>query len=304
MMDPAQEENGDGDISTIVDQYLRAIGIVSSRGCSLSPSFENLCELQRRHLDTFAFSSVDPRLGNNKTLLSLDTKSLFETIVLKKRGGYCFQQNKLFYDVLQHLGYTVRLVLGRVTNNREKNFRPGLTHRFTVVSFPQQRSFAVDVSFGSKCPPAPVPLEQGREMIDKDYSRKFRVYHSSNDDPDPMHMQVFLPMDGIWFTTFKFNLAMTYSEADSEVGHFYSHQHPAAIFVNHLYVSKRRTEDILQLHNLSLQIINPYDGKVVETNDVTSSTELQMILRDLFDICVSEEESLQLFTKSKKNNNK
>mmetsp|Transcript_8973 Transcript_8973/g.13791 ORF Transcript_8973/g.13791 Transcript_8973/m.13791 type:complete len:342 (+) Transcript_8973:84-1109(+) len=300
-----QQECND-DASPIVDQYLKAIDM-SDYSESYPQSFEYLCELQKRHLDTFPFSSVEPRLGNKK-YLSLDIKALLDTLVIKKRGGYCFQQNKLFFVVLKHLGYQVRLVLGRVTNN--KNVRPGLTHRFTIVDFGSSsnnkegcNSFLVDVSFGSKCPTGPVPLERGSELVDPDFQRKFRVHYHPT-DPDPLHLQVFMPLDEDWFTTYKFTLNTSYCEADSEVGHFYSYQHPDAIFVNHLVVSKRQQSEekndvmIVQLHNLSLKYVSPFDGQTIQQETIQSSTEMQRILQDTFDIYVNEEESRQLFAKS------
>ena len=49
------------------------------------------------------------------------------------------------------------------------------------------------------------------------------------------HMQLW--QDGEFFSLYRFELAR-YGPADCEVGHFYSHRHPHATFVNHLVASR------------------------------------------------------------------
>ncbi|MHB9005263.1 MAG: arylamine N-acetyltransferase, partial [Coriobacteriia bacterium] len=107
----------------IVDRYLQSLGLQRR-----SPDLSFLSDITRRHVATFSFSSVGPRLGDE---LPLDLESLFRRIVVQARGGYCFEQNGLLYEVLEELGFAVKLYLARVIYNQDTN--PGLTHRITMV---------------------------------------------------------------------------------------------------------------------------------------------------------------------------
>lgn len=285
------------DLTALVDKYLEQLGLCREEA---APTHDFLCRLLPLHTDRCPFSSVLPRLGVHE--LPLDFRSLYDTMIRDRRGGYCFQQNKFLYDVLSNLGYDTRLVLARVTNNRP-NFRPGLTHRITLVHFPSERTYVVDVAFGEKCPPAPVPLHHHchDELEEVDRSRRrFRVFCApTNSDPDPLHMQMYQPLTDDWFTTYKFDLGMTYSEQDCEVGHFYSFRSPDAIFVKTLVVSRRRQKDVvLELIRLNLKTIATEDGAILQERVIQSAIELRETLWELFGIVVSDHESQVLFDKS------
>lgn len=288
---------------SIVDKYLDALDLSREQ-----PTHGFLCQLLRRHTETFPMSSVLPCLGTSDPM-HLDTLSLFNTIVRDRRGGYCFQQNKLLFDVLVNLNFKVRLVLARVTHNK-KNFRPGLTHRISLVHL-EEGTFVADVAFGEKCPPVPIPLDG--EELNVDWSRRFRVFHANrhlladgNDadlDPDPLHMQVHDPagVETEWFTTYKFDLGINYTEDDCKIGHFYSCRSPDAVFVNTLFVSKQRPEDgvIVELTHLKFRCISQKDGKLLESRIIESVQELRELLLNTFAVVVSEKESTHLFVKSK-----
>lgn len=89
---------------------------------------------------------------------SLDTTDLFEKIVIKRRGGYCFELNKLFEQLLLSLGFNVRPILCRAVRGRE--VRMPINHRGLLISLEGVDRFA-DVGFGGPMPPASVVLADG-----------------------------------------------------------------------------------------------------------------------------------------------
>ena len=109
--------------SKMVNEYLRALDL---HDCELDYGF--LCELVGRHVATFPFSSVGCRLGED---LPLDFDSLFNRIVVRRRGGYCFEQNGFLYEVLEELGFSPKLYLARVIYDQD--IHPGLSHRISIV---------------------------------------------------------------------------------------------------------------------------------------------------------------------------
>jgi N-hydroxyarylamine O-acetyltransferase len=197
--------------------------------------FEFLTDIITRHVATFAFSSVGCQLGDD---LPLDFESLYQRIVVERRGGYCFEQNGLLYGVLEELGFSPKLFLGRVIHNQDTH--PGLTHRITMVEYEGQQ-YVLDVGFGFLGPSLPVPMS-GVES--NDGRRNFRI---SECRPGEYHMQVL--KDGDFFSLYRFELAR-YGQADCELGHFFSHRHLEANFVNHLVVSLIQEDETRSLVDL------------------------------------------------------
>ncbi len=122
----------------LVRGYLEALDLQDRE---LDRQFLN--DVVARHVATFAFGSVGCRLGDE---LPLDFESLYQRIVVRRRGGYCFEQNGLLFGVLEELGFSPQLYLARVISNQDTH--PGLTHRISMVEFDGLR-YVLDVGFGS-----------------------------------------------------------------------------------------------------------------------------------------------------------
>jgi N-hydroxyarylamine O-acetyltransferase len=260
--------------SDITTGYLGALGLQTRK-----PDLAFLSEITRRHLAQFAFSSIGPMLGND---LPLDIEALYQRIVVKRRGGYCFEQNGLLYEILQELGYTVSLYLGRVIYNQD--IHPGLTHRITLVEIDGNR-YVVDVGFGPLGPARPVSLA-GDETRENN-----RVFRIAKRLPNEFHMQTL--KDGDFFSLYKFEL-VHYGPADCELGHFYSHKHPRANFVNNLVVSSIRDHEVRSLRNREFWVMT---GTGDQKQLIENHEQLKNLLETRFGLDVSSDESEQIFAK-------
>lgn len=78
-------------------------------------------------------------------------------LVTRRRGGYCFEQNRLFMMALDALGFEARPLLARVWLLAEAP--PPLTHTFSLVTI-DGRDWIADAGFGGSFSP-PMPLEHG-----------------------------------------------------------------------------------------------------------------------------------------------
>ena len=258
----------------MVQTYLQSLGLA---GHTLDFSF--LSEVVARHVATFAFSSVGCQLGED---LPLDFKSLYQRIVIQQRGGYCFEQNGLLYEILKELGFTPNLYLARVIYNQDNH--PGLTHRITMVEH-EGMPYVLDVGFGPLGPRIPVPMS-GDESNDRD-----KVFRIAEIRPGEYHMQV--TIDGGFYSLYRFELSR-YGQADCEIGHFYSHRHPDAAFVNNLVASLILVSETRSLQNLEYRVITQSDSQNMKINE---SEDLWKILVNELGVQVTRDESRQLFEK-------
>jgi N-hydroxyarylamine O-acetyltransferase len=266
--------------SEITAKYLQSLELETR-----PPDLQFLSDIVRRHLSTFSFSSVGPRLGEE---LPLDLKSLYQRIVVQHRGGYCFEQNGLVYEILQELGFQVELYLARVIYN--KDIHPGLTHRVTLVHLQDQRYIA-DAGFGPLGPARPVPMPTQATQLPTQGRRIFRI---AEPNPGDYHMQT--TQDGDFYSLYKFELSH-YGQADCEVGHFYSHRHPQAAFVNNLVVSRILDREIRSLRNNDYRVLSiPAANAQPREQQITSPAQLRTLLETKFHILVTEPESQLLFT--------
>lgn len=258
--------------SEMVNEYLR---VLSLHDYELDYGF--LCELVGRHVAAFAFSSVGCRLGED---LPLDCESLFSRIVVRRRGGYCFEQNGFLYEVLEELGFSPELYLARVIYNLD--IHPGLSHRISIVEHEGQR-YVLDVGFGPLGPKVPVLMSKS-DTNDGD-----RVFCVDEGRPGEYHMQVL--KDGTFFSLYRFELTR-YGQSDCELGHFYSHRHPDAAFVNHLVVSRILACEIRSLRDLEYWVIR---GSEKQTTRIVESQQLTQILVEELGVQITDAEGYRLY---------
>jgi N-hydroxyarylamine O-acetyltransferase len=263
------------DRAQITERYLEALGLQRQ-----APELGFLQEITRRHVASFAFSSVGPRLGDS---LPLDLPSLYQRIVERRRGGYCFEQNGLLFEVLVELGFDVQLSLARVIHNRDVH--PGLTHRISLVQI-DGRTLVADVGFGPQGPRHPVPLSP------EPSPQRDRVYRVAERHPGEYHLQ--LAKDGDWYSLYRFELSR-YGQADCELGHFWSHRHPEANFVRNLVVSVIGDDQFHALRNREYTLSG---GPGEQTRVLADAAELRALLAGTFGVRVSADEAQRLFDDS------
>ncbi len=119
---------------------------------------ERLFRVHRRHIMSIPFENID--VYNGKTV-SVESEAVFEKLVVKKRGGYCFEMNCLLADALSAMGFEVYGVLARVSMG-PGGFGPHL-HRMNIAVAGGKR-YICDVGFGGDCFVEPLLFETGLEQ--------------------------------------------------------------------------------------------------------------------------------------------
>ncbi|WEJ99673.1 MAG: arylamine N-acetyltransferase [Candidatus Sphingomonas phytovorans] len=128
---------------------------------------EGLAMLQRSHRLAIPFENLDIILGRG---IRIDSESVFAKLVTAKRGGYCFEHNRLFLDALTSLGFEARPLLARVWLGATDT--PPLAHVFSLVTIDGQE-WVADPGFGGSYTPI-MPLAEG-PVVDAPDGARFRL---------------------------------------------------------------------------------------------------------------------------------
>jgi N-hydroxyarylamine O-acetyltransferase len=122
-------------------------------------TFEVLAKLQEQHLMHVPFENLD--IQNH---IKIDLNNLFDKIVRRKRGGFCYELNGLFYQLLKEIGFSVTIVSARVYARVTKIYSPEFDHMTLMVSIAEVY-YLVDVGFG-EFSLSPITTETGDETTD------------------------------------------------------------------------------------------------------------------------------------------
>jgi N-hydroxyarylamine O-acetyltransferase len=122
-----------------------------------------VAELQLAHLNRVPFENLDI---HRDVAIVLDLEAIFDKVVARRRGGYCYELNSLFGALLTAVGYRVDLVAARVAS--DGGLGPEFAHMALLVQTDEQDvPLLVDVGFGDAFT-APLPLIGGAELFDRD----------------------------------------------------------------------------------------------------------------------------------------
>ncbi len=121
-------------------EYLDRIGIDEA---AARVDVDWLKQLQRRHLLSIPFENLDIHW---KRPITLDLNAFYKKIVEQRRGGFCYELNGLFNELLKRLGFETRLISARVFNGGEHG--PEFDHAAIIASV-GEAEYLVDVGFGA-----------------------------------------------------------------------------------------------------------------------------------------------------------
>ena len=243
--------------------YFRRIGF---RG---TPA-PDLATLQALHLlqpQAISFEGFSPFIGEE---VKLDTESLQEKLVARGRGGYCFEQNVLFWRVLQAIGFQVTGLGGRVRLNWPEDFITPLGHMLLLVTLPEGR-YVADVGFGGLTLTGALRLEIGSAQ--RTPHEQARILES-----DGIHsVQVKLGPD--WKTLYKFDLRQMFMP-DYEMFNWYYAAHPQSPFVSGIILARPEQGRRHALRNTRYSV-HDLKGET-QTRYLSSVEEFRTVVREAF----------------------
>jgi len=155
-----------------LDAYLARIGAARPARADAAA----LRELQLRHLLAVPFENLSIHLGEP---IVLEPAALLDKLVRRRRGGFCYELNGAFADLLSTLGFGVTLLAARVFG--EGGPGPPFDHLALRVEVDGDGPWLADVGFGRHSS-YPLRLDSREEQADP--GGTFRIAETADGDLD------------------------------------------------------------------------------------------------------------------------
>lgn len=249
-----------------LDDYFKRINYNGGRQISA----ETLMQLHLGHVMNIPFENLDVFAKKN---ISLDLDDLFDKLVLRRRGGYCFEMNGLFAAVLTAMGFPVTRHLARVYHEGFDN--SGKTHMVLLVQADGQQ-WICDVGFGGNSLAAPLLFEEGREQ--EHLGRIHRVMA----DPDYGYRVEYKTATG-----FESIYAFTLEDccpADYLIANFYTSAYPESFFRQAQMCALVTANGKITYFDGSLKIA---DGETLTETTISGDAAIKDTLKSYFGVELS-----------------
>jgi N-hydroxyarylamine O-acetyltransferase len=242
-----------------LDAYLARIEMRAPASADLP----TLRELHRLHTAAIPFENLSPFLGEP---VLLDAEALEEKMVVRRRGGWCFEHNLFFTHVLRDIGYEVKTLAARVRWNVPAGVSTARSHMLMLVTVEGER-FIADVGFGGLTLTAPLHLQAGLEQ-------------STPHEPHRLMMEgeqyrLEAKIGGEWQALYVFDLHEQLQQ-DYEVSNWYLAHFPQSQFVHGIIAARADADRRHALRNTRYAI--HHRGGDTERRHVATVAELKSIL--------------------------
>lgn len=244
-----------------LDAYFARIGYAGPHAAT----FEVLSSLHAAHVAAIPFENLDVLLGRG---IRLDLESIQQKLVRDRRGGYCFEHNRLFTEVLLALGFRVTTLAARVLWNVPNPAAMPRTHMTLLVDC-GGGPYIADVGFGGVALTDPIPFHATKTAATR------RIF--------PIGQEYFHQVwrNEAWADVYRFTLE-PHGPADYELANWFTSTHPASRFRQNLIVARAGQGRHRALLNRELTIRHA-DGRV-EKRSVDTPQELLTLLADEFEL--------------------
>ena len=248
-----------------VDRYLARIGIYEKK----QPDLAFLNEIIHAHQCRVPFENLE--VYNYEKPISLAIADLYDKVVVRNRGGYCFELNGLLTQLLCDLGFKASSCLVRLLRGRD--YLGPIRHRGIIVRLPEG-TFYCDVGYGGPQPRSAVLLKDG--SISESYGEKFLIskvddywWQMSRENSSGEREVI-----SRFFTMPQLNVDFLLYNADCS-------DNKEAIFRNVRMVNLITENGSINLKDNELTI---RDGGKTTVQNIHTLQELEQVLSDYFDI--------------------
>ncbi len=253
--------------------YLRRVGLEQAP----APTLDGIAALQRAQRLAIPFENFDIRLGRG---IALDPDAVFDKLVTRCRGGYCFEQNRLLGTALGSIGVASTPLLARVWLSGGGDVPP-LTHMLLHVAL-DGAGWIVDAGFGGSYFP-PMRLAEGESATGPDGAVHRLAQH-------PAHgWMLERRQNGEFMPQYSFTLSRA-EDADIAMANHWTSTAAESRFVMHVIASRVTADGFVSL--VDRQFTRTAAESVA--THVESASELDSILKGYFDIALAGEDISRL----------
>ena len=229
--------------------------------------FETLKKLHLLHMLNIPFENLDIHI---KRKIILKPELIFEKIVENSRGGFCYEMNGLFYQVLNSIGYKVKMISARVYDTAEPS--PEFDHMALIVTL-DNGDWLADVGFGDSFLE---PLKLEPKTVQKQYGKSYKIEVINKVNFKVQN----LDSKGRWNNMYRFSLIPRVLNDFDEMC-VYNQSSPQSHFTQNRFCSLARTDGRITLSGMKL--IERKNGIRKET-ELENEEEFNLKLKDLFGI--------------------
>jgi len=231
----------------------------------IDPTLETLQSLQRAFLLRVPFENLDIHLGRE---ISFFPDAVYQKIVVEQRGGFCYECNGLFHDLLQALEFQVDFLSARMVLDSTPG--PEFDHMVLLVRLEQD--YLVDVGNGRSCR-EPMTLDGANQAIAEGLQYQVQPH-------DGELALCFREPDSPWAPRFFFSLKPR-QRTEFQVMCGYHQSSPDSPFARKRLVSLATPNGRITLSGKQLTIL---EGSHRQERDVNSEPEYLRCLADYFGI--------------------
>ncbi|MDR0839255.1 MAG: arylamine N-acetyltransferase [Oscillospiraceae bacterium] len=244
-------------------RYLDRIGLEGET----TPERGMLDRLVAAHQCAVPFENLD--VCEYGRVPELEIPALFDKIVARRRGGYCFELNAIFAALLSALGYDVTPCIARVAGGTDAVSPP--LHRISLVQLGAEKYFC-DVGFGGLSPFGALLFESGERQSSGGADFRFEgtrgawatLFHDERSASEPLlHI-----------------CTLRQEEVDFLAPNAFCAAAGSPFSVNRI-VNLRRPNGAVYISNATLTV---RDGEEKTVRELTTARELYAALEDEFGI--------------------
>lgn len=214
-----------------VQAYLKRISVNKEELLTL----EYLAKLQKNHMERIPFENLDV---TRKVEIKLIIDRFYEKVMGNGRGGFCYELNGLFQQLLSRLGFQSHLI--SCTVKKPEGWAKADTHAAIIVHLEQP--YLIDVGFGDSVR-QPMPLT-GKERTD--VSGTYRVVKTKQGSYDLQRLD-----DYDWRILYRFTTDVKNIEDFAE-GCVYNQTSPDSTFTHGDIVTIATNDGRITLSNLTV----------------------------------------------------
>jgi N-hydroxyarylamine O-acetyltransferase len=244
-----------------IDRCLQRIGYIGQP----EPNLSTLRALQRAFLLKIPFENLDIHLGRQ---INLSSESIYEKIVSKRRGGFCYECNILFFNLLNELGFQAEYLSARMVKGSA--IGPEYDHMVILVNL--EHDYLVDVGNGQSCR-EPLRIDGTNRSNSEGYEYRIDTYGKG-------YALYYQQSDTAWTPRFLFTLIPRDRAAFSGMCHYHQTS-PESVFTQSRLVTIATKEGRVTLTDMRLIITK---GVAIQESVLTSENEYYENLKQYFGI--------------------